>query len=141
MSPRTRSGSLAVLVSVLVVVGGAGPAGALSPAAGPSLRDGSTAPTSTATPTSHEHEHDDGSPSATPSPTPSSGHEHEHGQDAPSDEHGDHGTTPPDTVSDSTRTLVIGGFGLLNAGVLAAAALVRRRQRAAQATVRPRTRP
>lgn len=135
MSPRTRAGGLTVLVSLLAVLGGAGPAGALSPAAGPSLHDGPAAPT--ATPTSHEHEHE--APSPTPSPSPSGGHEHEHQAPAPTqtDEHGDHGTTPPDDVSDATRTLVIGGFGALNAGVLAAAALVRRRQRRPRAPERP----
>lgn len=135
MSPRTGSGGLLVLVSVLVVLGGASPAGAdLSPVpAGLSLQDRSPAPTSTPQPQGqdHDHEHEE------PSPTPSGGHEHE--PEAPTDGHGDHGT-PPDTVSTTTRTWVIGGFGVLNAGVLAAAALVRGRQRRTRANAPPGTR-
>lgn len=136
MSPRTRAGGLAVLVSVLV--GGAGPAVALSPAAGPSLHDGPAAPTATPTPSENQHEHE----APSPTPSPSDAHEHDHGAPAPTqtDEHGDHGTTPPDDVSDTTRTLVIGGFGALNVGVLAVAALVRRRQPGPRTPERPGTR-
>lgn len=119
MSPRTRAGGLLVLVSVLTVLGGASPAGAvLSPVpAGLTLQDRPSSPTPTAEP-----------------------HDHEHEPAAPTDGHGDHGTTPPDTVSTTTRTLVIGGFGVLNAGVIAAAALVRRRQRRTRANAPPGTR-
>lgn len=128
MSPRTRSGGLLVLVSVLTVLGEQARRGRSCRPSPPGLtvQDRPSSPTPTAE--QHDHEHE-------PAPTPSGGHEHEPA--APTDGHGDHGTTPPDAVSTTIKTLVIGGFGVLNAGVIAAAALVRRRQRRTRAWSAP----
>ncbi|WP_126688247.1 hypothetical protein [Nocardioides ferulae] len=88
--------------------------------------------------------------SASPTPAPDTGHDHGAEPEEPSGhDHGaepeepaghDHGAEPedsgghshggePDTVSTTTKTVVVGGFGLVNAAVVGTAFVIRRRER------------